>query len=206
MSDRRQLFTPEVLCSAENQIKCIEKMKAASKYTTLKRTRELTKYAAVLVPLVPSDKNSDELSVLYTLRSNKMRRHIRQVSFPGKNTPLASKNNTVKKHKIEYRFKCHLCDDCQCQFSGGIRDESDASFADCALRETEEEIGIKASQVSVWGETNLFVSQPIFPPKCICGKLTLFIPTVLGFVQSVAQLLCMSNRYSHFSDSLFIIC
>lgn len=83
-SDNRKIFSSDVLCSVENRTKCVERMKLAAKYTTLKTTKEPKSFAAVLVPLVQADKNNDEPSILYTLRSNKLRRHIRQVSFPGK--------------------------------------------------------------------------------------------------------------------------
>lgn len=82
-SDSPGLFTVESLCNEENRRKCIEKMKLASKHTTIK-LHPSVKMASVLIPIVKCDKSNDEPSLLYTLRSNKMRKHISQVSFPGK--------------------------------------------------------------------------------------------------------------------------
>lgn len=86
-SDSPGLFTVESLCNEENRMKCIEKMKLASKQTTIK-LHSSVKVAAVLIPIVNCDKLNDEPSLLYTLRSNKMRKHISQVSFPGKGQHL----------------------------------------------------------------------------------------------------------------------
>lgn len=82
-SDSAGLLTTNSLCNEDNQIKCMEKMIAASKNTTIK-LHPSVKLAAVLIPIVNGDKPNDEPSLLYTLRSNKLRKHISQVSFPGK--------------------------------------------------------------------------------------------------------------------------
>lgn len=76
-------LTTEFLCNDETRTKCVENMKLATKNTTIK-LHPSVKVAAVLVPIVKCDQPNDEPSLLYTLRSNKMRKHISQVSFPGK--------------------------------------------------------------------------------------------------------------------------
>ncbi|XP_001354898.3 nucleoside diphosphate-linked moiety X motif 8 [Drosophila pseudoobscura] len=59
----------------------------------------------------------------------------------------------------------------QISFPGGKRDESDASYVDCALRETEEEIGLSRDRIQVWGE-----AKPLYLPR------TSAIVPVVGFV------------------------
>lgn len=81
--DSSGLLTMEFFCNHENRIKCIDEMKRVAKNTTIK-LHPSVKVASVLIPLVNCDKNGNEPSILYTLRSNKMRKHISQVSFPGK--------------------------------------------------------------------------------------------------------------------------
>lgn len=63
----------------DNQIKCLENFK---KYTKLKiNDRSPEKHAAVLIPICIVD---NKISLLFTLRSAKLRTYTRQVSFPGK--------------------------------------------------------------------------------------------------------------------------
>lgn len=67
----------------------------------------------------------------------------------------------------------------QISFPGGKRDESDTSFTHCALRETEEEIGLPRQRIQIWGE-----SSPIQLPR------TSTIVPVIGVVEDfhVSQL------------------
>lgn len=78
--DNKNQFKVETLCRPENRLKCLDRMKLATNAATDKSKPSVT--AAVLILLI--EKPDDEPSILYTLRSNKLRKHVRQVSFPGK--------------------------------------------------------------------------------------------------------------------------
>lgn len=68
----------EKLLSEENRKKTIEKFK---KYTKLRiGEKNPDKHAAVLIPLCIAN---NELSILYTIRSSKLRNYSGQVCFPG---------------------------------------------------------------------------------------------------------------------------
>ncbi|XP_072036277.1 mitochondrial coenzyme A diphosphatase NUDT8-like [Amphiura filiformis] len=99
--------------------------------------KKITKHAAILVPLCTVN---GEPAVLLTLRSNNLRQHRGEVSFPG-----------------------------------GIRDESDADIVETALRETQEELGIKPEAVDVWCQ------MAAVPNK---GRETAVVP-VVGFIGEV---------------------
>lgn len=69
----------EKLLSDENKLKTIEKFK---KYTKLRvGDKNPEKHAAILIPLCITENN--EISVLFTIRSNKLRNYSGQVCFPG---------------------------------------------------------------------------------------------------------------------------
>ncbi|XP_004527131.1 nucleoside diphosphate-linked moiety X motif 8 [Ceratitis capitata] len=109
----------EILLSRENQQRSMECMKKPSPIgMKLRQTLSEKSFAAVLICLCLNERN--ETSILYTRRSGRLTRHIRQISFPG-----------------------------------GIKDPGDVDFIDCALRETEEEIGLPRNRINVWGSGTL---------------------------------------------------
>lgn len=72
-------FAKEILCSAENREKCLKNIQSGTRPSF---NMQKTTFAAVLIPMV-YQVDTPHVSLLYTLRSNKLRKHIRQVSFPG---------------------------------------------------------------------------------------------------------------------------
>lgn len=72
----------EKLLSDENRKKTIEKFR---KYTKLRiGEKNPDKHAAILIPLCIAN---NEVSVLYTIRSSKLRNYSGQVCFPGTSLP-----------------------------------------------------------------------------------------------------------------------
>lgn len=53
---------------------------------------------------------------------------------------------------------------------GGILEEHE-SYIDCALRETEEEIGIGRDRVSLWGQTSLIQLRDVPPIMPVIGMI-----------------------------------
>lgn len=129
--NRAGKFNPDSLCNEDNILKCVKSMQSAPQVKLSNKKYE--KEAAVLIPLCI---HNSELSLLYTVRSAKLSKHVRQVSFPG-----------------------------------GLRDSSDESWEHCALRETEEEIGIPPEQIQIYGTGRTII--PARPPA---------IMPIIGFV------------------------
>lgn len=65
----------------------------------------------------------------------------------------------------------------QVSFPGGLLDEIDNSYEDCALRETEEEIGLKRDRIEIWGAGLTFQPpqrSPITPVIGIIRNFSLY--------------------------------
>lgn len=148
-------FSRETVLSEANQKRCIEAMKKGPKISFPKDDQK-PKEAAVLIPICLDKDN--RLSLLYTVRSSNLKRHVGEVSFPG-----------------------------------GVRDETDKDFIECALRETEEEIGIPREKVKVWG-----VGQPILPYS------RFLIYPVVGVVENFENLLPLKLNEDEVADYFLV--
>lgn len=94
-SDKKNHFRVQTLFHPDNRNKCLDQMKLITN-SSLGQTKKTSVTAAVLILLVKCDKPDDEPAILYTLRSNKLRKHVRQVSFPGKKTTKKKPNKRKK--------------------------------------------------------------------------------------------------------------
>lgn len=96
--DSTSLLTTDFFSSNANRIKCIDEMNRITKSTIIhKKSNPSAKVASVLIPLVNCDENGGaEPSLLYTVRSNKMRKHISQVAFPGNCSKFIAKGQIRK--------------------------------------------------------------------------------------------------------------
>lgn len=90
--------------------------------------------AAVLVPLV---QRPDGLAVLLTRRTDHLRDHAGQISFPG-----------------------------------GRSEPDDANATDTALREAEEEVGLRRHQVEVVGELPVYTTVTSYSVTPVVGLVT----------------------------------
>ena len=93
----------------------------------------INKLAAVLIALIP---NGNDFNVLFTKRSNKLRAHSGQISFPG-----------------------------------GVVEQDDLDEISCALRETNEEVGIDPLLVNVLGILDLYLTGTGYNVRPVIGLL-----------------------------------
>lgn len=122
-----------------NLSKCFQCLRATNHPSAMSsKGGDDAKYAAVLIPLCVS--STGQISILFTRRSGKLSRHTRQISFPGK---LADFVLADIKKSINVIV------------SGGLRDHTDTSYEETALRETEEEIGIRRRKIKILGHGSL---------------------------------------------------
>lgn len=91
----------EKLLSEENKKKTIEKFR---KYTKLRiGEKNPDKHAAILIPMCIAN---NELSILYTIRSSKLRNYSGQVCFPGiKESSLSPSLDPNLKVYASFRWK-----------------------------------------------------------------------------------------------------
>lgn len=80
VSPDAQPFTKTHLCTPENIAKCLAALKSARQIKLSEEPSRRT--SAVLIPICVH-RTTGELSLLYTQRSSKIKRHIGEVSFPG---------------------------------------------------------------------------------------------------------------------------
>lgn len=84
--------------------------------------------------------------------------------------PLFQKNNedhllfTVRNHRVKHH-KGEIC------FPGGVYDPSDQHLLQTALRETEEEIGIKPADVNILGELQEIITPTFYRIFPFVGKI-----------------------------------
>lgn len=134
-------LSKEHLWSAESKELCLKKLKAGPSIRIHRDPEVKVRTAAVLIPMCLNDQG--EVSLLYTIRSSNLKRHVGEVAFPG-----------------------------------GVKDEEDVDVIACALRETEEEIGVPRSAVKVWGS-----AKPILPNS------NFLIHPVVGVIEDLQSLL-----------------
>ena len=91
------------------------------------------KLAAVLIPLIP---NKNDYDVLFTKRSDKLRSHSGQISFPG-----------------------------------GVIEKNDHNEVSGALREADEEVGIKPNCVNILGLLDSYITGTGFKIHPVVGLI-----------------------------------
>lgn len=152
----------EEIWSEEAKERCLVEMKKSPSIRISRDPSVKVRTAAVLIPMCLNEKG--EVSLLYTIRSSNLKRHVGEVAFPG-----------------------------------GVKDDTDRDVIECALRETEEEIGIPRDKVKVWGS-----AKPIQPYS------NFLIHPIVGVVEDLQSLLplklCADEVEDYFLVSLRHLC
>lgn len=135
------LLTKEQLWSEESKQNCLKNLARGPTIRLARDPDAQIRTAAVLIPMCLNE--DGEVSILYTIRSSKLKRHVGEVAFPG-----------------------------------GVKDGTDKDVVECALRETEEEIGVPRSSVKVWGS-----AKPVLPYS------NFLIHPIVGVIEDLDSLL-----------------
>lgn len=145
-------LSKENLWTKEVKEKCIKRLLAGPSIRISRDPEVNVRVAAVLIPMCLNE--NGEVSLLYTIRSSKLKRHVGEVSFPG-----------------------------------GVKDDTDKDVIECALRETEEEIGVPRSSVEVWG-----AAKPILPYS------NFLIHPIVGVIKDLDSLLPLTLSEDEVED------
>ena len=149
-------FNRDSVWSEETKQKCLKNL-AQGPTIHLKRDAEVkVRTAAVLIPMCLNE--TGDVSLLYTIRSSKLKRPVGEVAFPG-----------------------------------GIKDDTDKDVIECALRETEEEIGVPRESVTVWG-----AAKPILPYS------NFLIHPIVGVIEDLASLLPLKLNEDEVEDYFLV--
>lgn len=150
------LLTKDNLWSEEVKQRCLKNLAAGPSIRIARDPEKQVRIAAVLIPMCLNE--AGEVSLLYTIRSSKLKRHVGEVAFPG-----------------------------------GVKDDTDQDVIECALRETEEEIGLPRSSVNVWG-----AAKPILPYS------NFLIHPIVGHIDDLDSLLPLQLSEDEVEDYFLV--
>lgn len=149
-------LSKEHLWSEETRERCLANLKVGPSIRVSRDPEAKIRTAAVLIPMCLNE--DGDVSLLYTIRSSKLKRHVGEVAFPG-----------------------------------GVKDDTDKDVIECALRETEEEIGVPRSSVKVWG-----AAKPILPYS------NFLIHPIVGIIENLDSLLPLKVSEDEVEDYFLV--
>lgn len=149
-------FSKEKLWKEAVKEQCMIRFRSSPSIRITRDPEKKIRTAAVLLPMCLNE--AGQVSLLYTIRSSNLRRHVGEVAFPG-----------------------------------GVKDDTDKDVIECALRETEEEIGIPRERVTVWG-----VGNPILPYS------NFLIHPVVGVIEDFQSLLPLKLSEDEVEDYFLV--